>query len=67
MARGSKCGNEYRYRFYSGWLEITQNSTGKTYFTDGEEADLFCDDAMYFQSDSDLDAACIRFFQVEEN
>lgn len=67
MARGSKRGNEYRYRFYMGWLEVTQNSTGKTYVTDGEEAELFCDDAMYFESDADLNAACSRFFQVEEN
>lgn len=66
MARSSKWGNEYRYRFYSGRLEITQNSTGKTYFTDGEEAELFVDNAMYFENDSDLDLACSRFFQGED-
>ena len=63
--RRSKSGNEYRYRVYIAWLEITQISTGKTYFTDGEEAELFVDDAMYFESDDDLDAACSRFFQGE--
>jgi len=65
MSYAWKSGNKFKYRFFGGWLDIVRLSDSKSICVDGESADLFCDDALYFQNARQVDRACERFFPTD--
>jgi len=65
MAHFWKSGNKYKYRFFGGWLDIVRLKDFKSVCVDGEPADLFCDNALYFENARELDKACEKFFPVD--
>jgi len=65
MSHSWKWGNKFKYRFFSGWLDVVRLKDSASICIDGEWADMFCDDALYFQNARQVDRACEWLFSKQ--